>query len=208
MNVLAIGAHFDDIELGCSGSLIKHRKNGNKVYMLVVTHSGYSDYHGNGIRNKDLARKEGEEAAKIIGSKLICLEYETKQVSYDYLLIEDINKVIDEYKIDIIYTHWTGDIHQDHSAIARATLSAARHVKKILMYRSNWYASDLIFSGRYYIDISMEMEEKIKSIKAHKSACTIFGKKWIDFMVQQDHNSGIEMETEYAEVFEVIKYLA
>lgn len=77
MNVLGVGAHFDDLELGCSGTLIKHVNNGDRVIMLVVTNSSYKNHSGDLIRDGDTAYKEGVKAANIIGAELICMGYET-----------------------------------------------------------------------------------------------------------------------------------
>lgn len=75
MEVLAIGAHFDDIELGCGGSLVKHIKNKDKVYMYVITDSEYDDYDGTIMRTKDVALEEGKNAIPMLGvgvDNLIC----------------------------------------------------------------------------------------------------------------------------------------
>lgn len=50
MNVLAIGAHFDDIELGCAGSLLRHIAKGDKVYSYVATVSGFSSRSNEKVR--------------------------------------------------------------------------------------------------------------------------------------------------------------
>jgi len=210
MNVLAIGAHFDDIELGCGGSLARHINNGDNVYMLIVTDSSYQKYDGQILRTKENALQEGKNAAEILGLKkeqLICFNDETVKVQYKLELIEKINKVIDDFKIDTIYTHWIHDIHQDHRAVSRATFTAARHVPRLLMYRSNWYATNVSFRGNFFVDISPYLDTKIRAIKAHKTEYKKFGERWIDFVKHQNRNSGIEMSTEFAEVFEIIKYL-
>lgn len=207
MNILAIGAHFDDVELGCSGSLVKHLHNQDKTHILVITDSEYSDYNGKILRTKEDALKEGESAAFILGvEKMLCLGLKTKEVKYCSGLIEKINKVIDELKIDTIYTHWIHDVHHDHYAVARATLVAGRHIPRILMYRSNWYASTAPFNANFFVDVSLYMETKIKAIKAHETEYKKFGEKWIDFAKHQNRNSGIEMGVQYAESFEVVKY--
>ncbi|MFC2051121.1 PIG-L deacetylase family protein [Chloroflexota bacterium] len=209
MKVLAIGAHFDDIELGCGGTIVKHVKNKDKVYMYVLTDSEYESYNGIIQRTKELALKEGQEAASILGvDDLICEGLKTKEVLYSVSLIEKINKIIDELGIDLVYTHWLHDVHQDHFAIGRATLSAARHVPRLLMYRSNWYATDAQFRNSFYVDISPYIETKIAAIEAHRTEYEKLGKRWVDFVRHQNRNSGIEVQVEYAEVFEVIKYLS
>ena len=75
MNILGVGAHYDDLELGCSGTLIKHVNNGDNVLMLVITDSSYKNPSGDLIRSRKTAYKEGVNAAKLIGAKLICLNY-------------------------------------------------------------------------------------------------------------------------------------
>ena len=208
MNVLAIGAHFDDIELGCGGTVAKHVQGNDKVYMYVVTDSEYAAYDNPPLRTKEVALKEGQHAASILGvNNLICGGLKTKELRYSVDLIEKINKVIDDFNIELVYTHWVYDVHQDHSAVGQATLNAARHVPRILMYRSNWYATNIPFNGSFFVDISSTIETKIKAIKAHKTEYQKYGDNWVDFVRHQNRNSGIEMQTEYAETFEVIKYL-
>jgi len=208
MNVMAIGAHFDDIELGCGGTIIKHIKNKDSVCMYVLTDSEYENYDGKILRTKDVALNEGKNAAKILGvDNLISGNLKTKKLQYSSGLIEQINEKIDLLNIDTIYTHWLYDVHQDHSAVGRATLNAARHVPRILMYRSNWYATNANFNNNFSVDISSYINTKIRAIKAHKTEYDKFGEKWIEFVKHQNSNTGIEMEVEYAEGFEVIKYL-
>jgi hypothetical protein len=103
-----------------------------------------------------------------------------------YELIELMNKVIDEYNIDTVYTHWDKDVHQDHSAIGKATFNAGRHINNILMYRSNWYHTSSEFRGNYYSDISDFIDIKIKSVKAHKNEYNKFGDSWIEFFVNEN----------------------
>ena len=205
-NILAIGAHFDDIELGCGGTVARHVKSGDNVIMLVLTNSAYYNYDGTPIRTVEIAKKEGEEASKILNvSKLISIGLETKTLQYGFELIEIINKVIDENNIDTIYTHWDKDVHQDHSAIGKATFNAGRHVKNIFMYRSNWYHTSTEFRGNYYSDISEYMDIKIASVKAHANEYKKFGEEWIEFFVNENSNAGKKIGCKYAESFEIVK---
>ncbi|KPA17774.1 N-acetylglucosaminyl phosphatidylinositol deacetylase, partial [Candidatus Magnetomorum sp. HK-1] len=114
MNILAVGAHFDDLELGCSGTLIKHVQKGDKVIMLIITDSSYQNPDGEVIRKKDIALSEGKKAAKIIGAELICLKYKTFMVPFDDILGKKILSYIEKLNINMIYSHWVNDIHRDH----------------------------------------------------------------------------------------------
>ena len=83
MNVLAIGGHYDDIELGAAGTIAKHVARGDNVTFVVVTHSDYTNHSGGLLRSKSQAKKEGEAAARILGvDNIICLKRETKRVEY------------------------------------------------------------------------------------------------------------------------------
>ena len=207
MNVLGIGAHFDDLELGCGGSLIKHVEKGDKVTMLVVAKSGYKGPKGNTIRDSNTANKEGLKGAKIIGADLICLNYKTFNVPFDEDLTKQIMSHIENLKIDIIYSHWIYDLHRDHQNVGRCSLMAGRHVPRFLMYKSSFYDSEHSFRGNFYVDISDVMDKKIEAIKAHDSELKRVENKWLDFVEKQEFNNGLKSGTKYAECFEIVRYL-
>lgn len=208
MKVLVIGAHADDIELGVGGTISRYSDEGHHVSILLITHSAYSDFDGKVIRSRETAMIEARAAAKIMGTDdITCLDYETKCVKYDVKLIEDINRHIDRFCPDVIYTHWDGDINQDHSAISQATIVAGRNVPRILMYRSNWYKSYKHFENNFYVDVTDHIEKKVESIKAHQSEYSRRGEAWTDFFKNQCRIYGQEVGVKYAEAFQLIKWL-
>ncbi len=207
MNILAIGAHFDDIELGCAGALAKHVANGDNVYAYVATKSGFTNHQNIEIRSNDIAIQEGENAMKALGVTLIKGSFNTLEVEFTDNLNLEILKIVENKKIDTVYSHWMGDIHHDHQAVARASLHSCRHVPRQLMYRSNWYHSNIDFKGNFYIDISNFWNLKQKAIEAHVSEMDRTGKKWIEFFKNEARNAGQRIGVDKAEVFEVVKWL-
>ncbi len=207
MNVLAIGAHFDDIELGCGGALAKHVANGDSVYAYVATKSGFTNHQNVEIRSNDIATKEGENAMKILGVELIKGSFNTLEVEFVDTLNLEIIKIVEEKNIEVVYTHWAGDVHHDHQAVSRASLHSCRHVPRLLMYRSNWYHSNIDFKGNFYIDITTSWEKKKSSIEAHESEMERTGSKWIEFFHNEAKNAGQRIGVDKAEVFEVVKWL-
>ncbi len=119
----------------------------------------------------------------------------------------EILKIVQEKKIDLVYAHWTGDIHHDHQAVAKASLHSCRHVPRLLMYRSNWYHSNLDFRGNFYVDITKYWRTKENAIKAHHSEMMRTGDSWIRFFKSEATNAGQRIGVKYAEVFEVVKWL-
>ncbi len=207
MNVLGVGAHYDDLELGCGGTLIKHVQNGDNVTMLVLTNSAYKNPAGEIIRRAEDAFREGKAAADIIGGELICLNYEVFMVPFDDMLGRVILNYIEELKIDTVYSHWVDDLHRDHKYAAKTTLMAGRHVPRFLMYRSNFYDTERQFRGNFYSDISDVMDKKVEIIKAHESELERVRYKWLDFFTKQHENDGQKIGVRYAECFEIVRYL-
>jgi len=207
MKVLTVGAHFDDIELGCGGTVAKHIYEGDDVIFFVATDSGYTNFAKEVIRKPEIALQEGQEAVAILGVKeLICGNFVTNNLQFNDELVTNIRKIIDEKQIDVVYTHWVGDIHMDHQNVAKATLSAARHVKRILMYRSNFYDAPHDFHGNYYVDISDFISTKERVVKAHVSEFKRSGEVWLRFIMNQNQNDGQKIGVSYAECFEVVRY--
>ncbi len=209
MNVLAIGAHFDDVELGCGGALAKHSENGDKVYVYVATVSGFTDQYNRSIRTNEIALQEAKSAMAELGvEEMVCGQFETLAVEFVDALNIEIIKIVNEKKIDLVYAHWVGDIHHDHQAVDRASLHSCRHGPRLLMYRSNWYHSTQEFRGNFYVDITKYWATKERAILAHESEVERTGRKWIQFLRNEAENAGQRIGVPMAEVFEVVKFLS
>lgn len=208
MNVLAIGAHFDDVELGCGGTLAKRARDGDNVYVYVATVSGFSNQYDKTVRSSSIARKEAVKAMEILGvSELICGKFRTLEVEFIDRLNVELLRIVEDRKIDLVFSHWPGDIHHDHQAVGKASVHSCRHVPRQLLYRSNWYHSTADFRGNFYVDITGTWAQKKKAIEAHRSELERTGRKWIGFFRNEAENAGQRIGVRYAEVFETLKWL-
>src|SRR5574341_1379383 len=155
-NILAVGAHPDDVEIGCGGTAALHAKEGDRVYILIMAKPFYADYRGDVLRSEKEGELEEKDGAKVLGGQLMNLGFENKNVPYSSESVEAINKIIDDYKIDTIYTHWYHDTHQDHVRTTQSVIAAGRYVRNILMYEPEYPAgrSYLGFRNQYYVDIT------------------------------------------------------
>lgn len=208
MNILAIGAHFDDVELGCGGTLARHARSGDNVYVYVATVSGFSNHHNEKVRSNEGALMEAEKAMEILGVReMVCGKFKTLEVEFVDDLNVEILRLVEAKKIDTVLSHWPGDIHHDHQAVGQASIHACRHVPRQLLYRSNWYHSTQDFRGNFYVDISETWESKELAIRAHASEVERTGQRWIQFFRNEAQNAGQRIGVPLAEVFEVIKYL-
>lgn len=206
MKVLFIGAHFDDIEIGCGGTAARMVAEGHDVAAMVVTHSGYNDENGNCIRERSIAVQEGLEGLAEIGIKEVHqLEMDTGRVEYGVELIHRMEARMKDIAPQMVFTHWTADVHQDHSAIGRATLNVCRKTGSVLMYRSNWYRSSVGFAPKIFVDTSEYFEVKKRAINRHVSEVTKFGQGWLRFVEAQDISVGMEFGYRFGEAFEPVK---
>ncbi|MBI3553499.1 MAG: PIG-L family deacetylase [Elusimicrobia bacterium] len=208
MRVLAIGAHFDDIELGCGGSLARHAAAGDEVYAFVATKSGYVNPRKQSVRSNAEALAEGKKAMRTLGvAELFCGGFETLNVEFGEALNVKILRVVEDKAIELVYTHWSADVHHDHHAVALASLHSCRHVPRLLSYRSNWYDSGRTFQGSFYSDITGFWPAKEKAIRCHASEMKRAGKKWIEYFRKEAENAGLRVGVSHAEPFEVVKWL-
>ncbi len=160
MNVLAIGAHPDDIELGCFGTLATHKKNGDKVFGIVLT-------MGELVSDPIKRLKETKNAAKLIGMKLFFGNFQDGNLKDDSALVSYIDEIININKISVAYTHSFNDRHQDHRAAAKASISSSRYLKELYSYESPSVVYP--FNPQLFIDVKDNFKLKICAIKMHKT---------------------------------------
>lgn len=207
MNVLAIGAHSDDIELGCGGSLAKHAELGDKIIIYIATTSEGINPFGEKIRDGEEALKDSKKAALILGAKLINGIFKVNELEFNDELNSELIKIILENKIDLMYTHWDQDAHHDHRMLSLASLHAGRHLNRILMYKSNWYQSIGHFCNNFYIDISSVWVKKEELLNCYQSEMMRTNGAWINYNRNCAENYGMVIGVKYAEVFQCVKWV-
>jgi LmbE family N-acetylglucosaminyl deacetylase len=155
MNILAIGAHPDDIELGCGGLLLKASRQGHNVSMYTLT-------RGSASGDPEQRTKELMQSAKFIGAKKLWIDnFEDTKLSLSSELINHIEFFINKSDPDIVITHSLGDTHHDHRAIAASTIEAGRYIPSIMSYEIP-VTKD--FKPQVYYDISDVIDDKIELI--------------------------------------------
>ena len=213
-NILAIGAHPDDVEFGCSGTLRKHINDGDNVTVVVMSCTSVVDATtGKSTRNDVESKKEAEKAiTDILGAKLIIAPFKDTEIPFNSQSVAFIEKIINTNKIDTVYTHWAGDTHQDHINTLNTTLAASRMVRNVFCYEQVPLPRVCINYpvANYYVDITNTINTKIKCSKAHKSQSKKYKKNGIDIVNNLKilaQYRGLQCNTKYAEAFVVLKAL-
>jgi N-acetylglucosamine malate deacetylase 1 len=209
MNVLAIGAHHDDIELGCGGTLARLTRDGHNVFGLTLTnsetHYEIADIH----RSRDEARAEAAQAAHVLGMKLVELDGKSADngaLAYDVTLMRGIESFIHDQKVALVFSHWTQDLNTDHEAAAKLTLVASRHVPRVLMYRSNWYQPSRPFNGTVFVDVTGTIDIKRRSLECFQSEVRNRKQEWLESFFDAHRSAGFGLGKGFAEVFEPVRY--
>lgn len=195
MNILAIGAHPDDIEYGCAGTLIKYAERDHRIHLMVLT-GGEEGGEG------EVRQREQHAAAEIIGAKQVFWgEYRDTQLPLNKELIDKIEEVLVEVKPDLILVNFGDDTHQDHRVLTDATMSATRYVRNVLFFE---VPTTQNFNPQVFVDISDTLERKFEVLKAHKSQVMKTNIENMSIVELAKANStfrGIQGRVKFAEAF-------
>lgn len=177
--ILVVAPHPDDETLGCGGTLLKHKKNGDKIYWMVITdlnkeHSYFKE------RQNEL--KKVKKFYKFDG--FINLQFEPASLSDNKIsdLLLNIEKYIKIVKPNTVYVPYIKDVHSDHQIIAKAMNAFSKwfrypYIKRFIAYETisetNFNFTESNFSPNLFIDITKQIKNKIKIMKIYKSEFSV-----------------------------------
>lgn len=218
MNILAIGAHPDDLELYCYGTLAKYIQQGHHVVTCSIANGNLGHYE---IMPDDLAKIRKEEttnAAQLIGAEYIGIDIGDMKVNaQDTDVQRKMVELIRSVKPNLIITHNPDDYMPDHVETSKLVFYAS-FGSSIPNYRTEtvfyeavvpiYYmetAMGIGFIPQEYVDISETIDIKVQALKCHKSQL-----QWLD-----DHDGfdivhyagvmgeyrGVQCNAKYAEGF-------
>ncbi|MHC5201589.1 bacillithiol biosynthesis deacetylase BshB1 [Myroides sp. LJL119] len=228
LDILAFGAHPDDVELGCGATLAKEVALGKKVGIVDLTKGEL------GTRGTEFTRKqEASDAAKILG-----VEIRENLGFADGFFINDkdhqleIIKMIRKYQPDIVICNAIKDRHIDHgkgsSLVSDACfLSGLRKIKTHLEgQQQQAFRPRLVFhyiqwqniEPDFVVDVTGYMDQKVKAVMAYKTqffdenskepSTPITSKNFLDSITYRAMDLGRLINTDFAEGFTVERYLA
>jgi LmbE family N-acetylglucosaminyl deacetylase len=158
--VLAIGAHPDDVEIGCGGALAKHHARYDVLHILTLS-------RGAAGGDVNMRAVEAHRAAAMVGAHLEMASLRDTDISPGAETISIIEAAIRELHPTHVYTHSLEDTHQDHRAVHAASLVAARRVPNVYCYQTP--SSTVDFKPNRFVDITHYIDRKIDLIGAYKS---------------------------------------
>ncbi len=219
IDALAFGAHPDDIELACSGTIIKLGASGYKTGAITLTRGEMATRGSTKIRAQEFA-----QSAKIMGLtsyKMLDIPDARIEITWENKL--KIIKEIRTYKPRIVFTPYWISLHPDHEKASHLVREAAylSGLKKLKtdqephrLYRVIYYQTRFEFKPSFIVDISDFHAKKMKSILSYKSQFhhqdkaefgddeTLVSKpEFLDRIITRDRQYGTYIGVKYGEPF-------
>jgi LmbE family N-acetylglucosaminyl deacetylase len=218
MNILAVGAHPDDLELQCAGTLAKYAARGDQVFMAISTNG---EVGSSTLTKEEIARVRHEEArraAAVIGAELIWLGYPDEFLyDNDQTRLRYID-LVRQTRPDLVITHDPlYDYHPDHTTTGQllwnirvmTTVPNIKTEHPPCLKVPDLYFMDTIaginFHPEEYVDISEVIEIKREMLAAHESQGSWlrdqYEMNYVDFMNVCAAFRGLQAGVRYAECF-------
>lgn len=180
MKVLAIGAHGDDLEMFCGGTLARFTQRGDTVVMCVVT-DGRGRPKGELSEVVAIRKREAQASAAVIGAVSHTMGLPDGGIWFDEATRHLFIEVIRQYTPDLIITHPQDDYHPDHKMTSRLVLDAAQ-IARTANYPSQYpphrvqvpvafmeSERGINFIPTEYVDISDTYAQKLAMLDCHRS---------------------------------------
>ncbi len=219
MNVLAIGCHPDDLEIGCGGTLALYAAQGHAVTMCHVANGnmGHAIIMPDELRT--IREQEAIRSGKIIGAKEV-INLDIPDLMVNSYNEDTVNKVIDvvrQIKPDIIITHSPEDYMRDHLEVGKLVFNASfsSSVPHAFTKHESYgkippiYYMDTLagvnFLPTEYVDISSTIDTKISALDCHESQIKWMrehdGIDFLDFVRTVSKFRGLQCGAAFAEGF-------
>lgn len=223
LDILAIGVHPDDVELGCSGTILKHIAQGKKVGILDLT-KGELGSRGSG----ELRLQEAEKAAQLLGVAVReNLGFEDGFFQNDKTHQLKIIEIIRKYQPDVVLANAPKDRHPDHGRAAQLVSEACFYSGLVKVEtefdgknQELWrpkavyhYIQDRFLQPDFVVDVTGFVDQKMEAIMAFSSQfynpasdlpeTPISNQQFLDFVKARMANFGRDINVDYAEGFTV-----
>lgn len=203
--VLVLAPHTDDGELGCGGTMARLREAGVRVVYAAFSTARQSLPAG---LPDDTLKHEVAAATARLGipeEDLLIYDYQVRKLNYSRQeVLEDLVRIRSEYAPDLVFMPSLHDVHQDHTTMAEEGLRAFKGVT-LLGYELIW--NNLTFTTNCFVRLEeRHVERKAQALAEYRSQS---GKAYAshDFIRSLARTRGVQIGAQFAECFEVVRWV-
>lgn len=215
--VLAVGAHPDDIEILCAGTLARCHARGDQIILCVATNGDMGSMTHMPPELAEIRRQEAQRSASLLEAEFHWLNFPDEFLYHDHATRMRFIEMIRAARPDIILTHAPDDYHMDHRIVSELVfvssfISAVPHVETDSAVHAHiapiYYFDTLAgvnFLPTEYVDISDTLEKKLEMMRCHASQLEWLGKyngiDILEFITSVARFRGLQCGVRYAEGF-------
>jgi len=203
--VLVLGAHTDDVELMCGGTLVKLKELGAEIYYSTFSFADKSLPKG---FPEGTTRDEVYKAGSVLGIGPLnfhLFDYEVRVFpSHRQEILEDLVRLRKRINPNLVITHNSADTHQDHKTISEESFRAFKQSATIWGYES--FKNNRSFDNDLFVALNQtHIDTKLKAISKYNSQLIKYDNR--DAVVSLAKYRGSQINHEYAECFEVMRVI-
>lgn len=221
MTVLAIGAHPDDVEVLCAGTLAHYAAADEAIWIAIATNGNVGSPTHTAAEIAAIRHAEAAASCAIIGARLIWMDFDDEWLFNDRPTRSRFIDAIREARPDVMFVHNPSDYHPDHRIAGQVAIDA-RIPSAIRLVQTSMPACAEIpsvfmmdtlgameFEPEFYVDITDTLETKKSMLGKHESQDAwlraLYGMSYLDFITDQAEKRGAEAGVRYAEAFREVK---
>jgi len=204
-NILVLAPHTDDGEFGCGGSIAKFLEEKYNVYYIAFSTAKESVPKGMPENILEIEVKEATKRLGIPRENLIIYGFTVRKLNYVRQdILEELVRIKSDIDPDLVFMPVLQDLHQDHSTVAMEGLRAFKDTS-ILGYEVPW--NNMNFHNQCFIQLKgKHLRSKIYALDAYNSQKMRYYSSE-DFIFSLAKTRGVMVKAEYAEAFEVIRWI-